>query len=357
MNQHGLQRPSKSHSIALISIIVVGALLLLAGLMHVLNNKPVQLVKEITVYCAHDMTYSEPILAQFTKDTGIKVNAKYDTEATKSLGLTEAIIKEKDNPRCDVFWNNEILGTLDLQSRGLLMPYIGEGYKRIPAAFKDINGNWVGFAARLRVWIINTNLITPTPQAIEVMMENPVLDRIAIAKPLYGTTRTHYTALWQTMGADELKAWHQEMIDRKIVVAQSNGQTKNLVAQGNCTIGWTDTDDFFEAKDEGKPVAMLPYRLAKTNQTICIPNTVMMIKGCPNPQLAKLFIDYLVSAKIETQLSRSSARQIPLGPVDESQLSDEVKQLKVWAAEGYPLMEMDPARQPALDWLKAEYLQ
>jgi iron(III) transport system substrate-binding protein len=189
------------------------------------------------------------------------------------------------------------------------------------------------------------------------MMENQLLDHVTIAKPLYGTTRTHYTTLWQTMGGEKLKAWHQEILNRKLVFAQSNGQTKNLVAQGNCTVGWTDTDDYFEAKDDGKPVAMLPYRLDKTNQTICIPNTLMMIKGCPHPAQAKLLIDYLASAKIETQLSQSTARQIPLGPVDESQLSDDVKQLKVWAADGYPLTQLEPARQPALDWLKSEYLQ
>lgn len=357
MLPNSLQSPSKSQSLTVTIIIIIGGLLLLAGLAFVLNNKPATVHKEMTVYCAHDSVYAEPILKQFEAETGIKVNIRFDTEATKSLGLTELLIREKDTPRCDVFWNNEILGTLDLQSRDLLQPYFGEGYKRIPAAFKAPNGQWVGFAARLRVWIINTNLISPTPQAIEVMMGNESLDRVTIAKPLYGTTRTHYTTLWKTMGGEKLKAWHQQLKDRQLVFAQSNSQTKNLVAQGNCTIGWTDTDDFFEAKDAGKPVAMLPYRLKKTNQTICIPNTVMIIKNCPHPDLAKQLVDYLVSAKIQTQLSKSSARQIPLGPVDQTQLSDDVKQLKVWAADGYPLNELKDVRQPALNWLKSEYLQ
>lgn len=358
MNQHGLQSPSKSHSIAITIITIIAGFAIVCGLFYVMTNAgDTKIVREMTVYCAHDSAYSEPILKQFEKETGIKVNIKFDTEATKSLGLTEQLIREKNTPRCDVFWNNEILGTLDLQSRGILQPYIGQGFKRIPDAFKDVNGLWVGFAARLRVWIINTSLITPTPQAIEVIMEKENLDRATIAKPLYGTTRTHYTTLWQTMGEENLKAWHQEMKDRGLIFAQSNGQTKNLVTQGNCTLGWTDTDDFFEAKDAGSPVEMLPYRLAKTNKTICIPNTVMMIRDCPHPELAQKLIDYLVSEKIEVQLSKSSARQIPLGSVDESQLSDEVKQLKVWAAEGYPLMELDSARQGALEWLKSEYLQ
>ena len=121
-------------------------------------------------------------------------------------------------------------------------------------------------------------------------------------------------------------------------------------------MGWTDTDDFFQAKDAKLPVDMLPYRLDKTNQTICIPNTVMMIRNCPNPELAQKLIDYLVSEKIELQLSQSTARQIPLGPIDKAKLSEDVKRLKTWAADGYPLINMAPSRQDALDWLKAEYL-
>ncbi|MBL4699688.1 MAG: hypothetical protein JKX85_00380, partial [Phycisphaeraceae bacterium] len=148
-----------------------------------------------------------------------------------------------------------------------------------------------------------------------------------------------------------------DLLDRELIIAQSNGQTKNLVAQSHCAIGWTDTDDYFQAKDSGRPVAMLPFRMSLTKQTLCIPNTVMAIKNAPNPHLAKIFIDYLVSEKVELRLSRSAARQIPLGPVDESKLSDEVKQLKIWAEDGSPLIELQSARQPALDWLKSEYLQ
>ena len=38
------------------------------------------------------------------------------------------------------------------------------------------------------------------------------------------------------------------------------------------------TDDYFEAKDAGKPVAFEPARL-DTGATICIPNTVAIVRG------------------------------------------------------------------------------
>ncbi len=36
----------------------------------------------------------------------------YDTESTKTIGLTNKIRAERSRPRCEVFWNNEILNTL-----------------------------------------------------------------------------------------------------------------------------------------------------------------------------------------------------------------------------------------------------
>src|SRR5688572_23576024 len=65
----------------------------------------------LVVYCAHDSVYSESILRGFEKRTGIPVSIRFDSEATKSLGLEEMLLREKDRPRCDVFWNNGPLGT------------------------------------------------------------------------------------------------------------------------------------------------------------------------------------------------------------------------------------------------------
>ena len=118
--------------------ILILAALALAWLYH--RSGPPRL----TVYCAHDAIYAESILRDFTRQTGIPVATRYDTEATKSLGLTELLVREKAAPRCDVFWNNELLGTLDLQEKGILAAYRGLGWERIPANFKDAD------VARLR---------------------------------------------------------------------------------------------------------------------------------------------------------------------------------------------------------------
>ncbi len=233
----------------------------------------------LVVYCAHDSIYSETILREFERRTGIPLSIRFDTEATKSLGLVELIFHERDHPSCDVFWNNEVLGTLRLCDAGLLLPYRGTGYARIPAEFKDPAGRWVGFAARLRVYIGNAvRLPSLNDSSVSQALAGPRLDRIAIAKPLYGTTLTQYAVLWRHWGRDRLIAWHRDCQRRGIIQGAGNAAVKDLVAQGACDLGFTDTDDFFEAKDDGKPVAMLPYQL-DTGETILIPNTVSIVRG------------------------------------------------------------------------------
>ncbi len=310
----------------------------------------------LIVYCAHDSVYAESVLRQFERKTGIPVAIRYDTEATKSLGLVELLVREKSAPRCDVFWNNELLGIMDLKEKGVLQPYKGEGYNRIPATFKDADGYWTGFAARLRVFILNTKKVEAKEEIVRQRLEGGDLSQAAIAKPLFGTTLTHYSVLWHLLGGEAVKQWHHNARARGIRELGGNAQTMRVVADGVCAIGYTDTDDFFVAKDESKPVAMLPATVGD-GRTLCIPNTVAIIKGTRRQQDAQLLVDFLLSAESELALARSQARQIPLGPVDESALSDDVRQLRRWAERGYPLTDLGAARAACLQWLKSEYVK
>jgi iron(III) transport system substrate-binding protein len=349
MNRPRRSESGKAATGLLVTAVVVGVFLLAYAVVWRRTSDP------LVVYCAHDSVYSDAVLRDFESSTGVAVAPKYDTEATKSLGLVELLIREKERPRCDVFWNNELLGTLQLQAEGVLQSYKGRGYERIPQAFKDPDGHWVGFGARLRVYIVNTDRLDPTERAVGQTLDGD-LSRVAIAKPIYGTTLTHYTVLWDLLGESGLKEWHADLRERGVLEATGNAHVKNLVAQGTCDLGFTDTDDYFVARDEGRPVAVLPIRLPD-GSTICIPNTVCIIKGTRRPGDAQRLVDYLLSAECELALARSKSRQIPLGPADEAGLPPEVRELKEWAAAGVRLAGLGPARTACLTWLKQEYVQ
>ena len=309
--------------------------------------------ESLVVYCSHDAIHAEKILRDFEKRSGIPVAIRYDTEATKSLGLIELLVREKDAPRCDVFWSNELLGMSDLAHREILLSYKGPGWTRMPERFRDPDGAWTGFAARMRVVIYNPQRVTASQ-----ISERPAgeLSRFAMAKPLYGTTLTHYTVLWQTLGADGLKAWHKESRARGLLELNGNAAVKDAVAEGVCDLGFTDTDDFFDARDDGKTVAVEPVRLAD-KRTIVIPNSVAIIRGTRRENEGRRLVDFLLSEETELALSRSKSRQIPLGPVPPDQLPAEVRELAEWAKDGIDLRPLSPARAACLEWLKLEYLR
>jgi iron(III) transport system substrate-binding protein len=316
----------------------------------------------VNVYCAHDAIFADAVFEEFTRQSGIRVDVTYDTEATKSLSLVNRLKLERDHPQCDVFWNNEQVGTMDLAGDGVLASYKGSGYQRIPAIYKDPEGRWAGFAARMRVWIINTTHVQPSrDQVVRFFNEHP--DRAAIANPLYGTTLTQFSILWQLWGPDRVKSWRADLRKRGLKELAGNAPVKDAVAAGVCDVGWTDTDDFFEAADDKKPVAMLPVLVseerlgARAPSSIVIPNTVGLVRGCQHKQEGQQLIDYLLSAENELALARSKARQIPLGPVDEEKVTAEVRDLARSVPQGYDLRTLEAARRECVEWLKSESLR
>jgi iron(III) transport system substrate-binding protein len=307
----------------------------------------------LVVYCAHDAVFAEEILRDFERRTGIPLEIRFDTEATKSLGLVNLIRRERNHPRCDVFWNNELLGTVELAQEGLLEPYQGSGWSRLPERFRDPDGYWVGFGARLRVWIVNTTALPADEEAILTAFELET-GRGAIAMPMFGTTLTHYAALHRAWGLDRLRDWHREVRRRGLREVAGNAHVKDLVASGHCDFGWTDTDDVFVALDAHAPVDLLPIRI--DGKTLAIPNTAAIVRGTRQRAAAERLIDFLASAETELALARSRARQIPLGAVDEARLPTEVRRLRTWAEDSLDLRELVADRRAVLTWLRAEYV-
>ena len=171
---------------------------------------------EVVVYTALDSEFSVPIFAQFTKQTGIAVLPKFDAESTKTVGLAEAIAAEGRRPRCDVFWNNEILHTLRLKQKGLLEAYVPPIAKNYPASDRDSQGFWHGFAARARVLVVNTKLVgeKERPASILDLADPKWRGRAGMAKPLFGTTATQAACLFAVWGDRRAKEFFRAETQR-----------------------------------------------------------------------------------------------------------------------------------------------
>ena len=273
--------------------------------------------REVIVYTALDSEFSEPVFGDFTTQTGIDVRPKFDTESTKTVGLVQAIMAERDRPRCDLFWNNEILNTLRLERRGLLEVYRSPIAEKYPAMYRSADGFWHGFAARARVLVVNTELVPEAqrPTSIHDLIDPKWQGKAGIAKPLFGTTATHAACLFAHWGDDPAKEFFQKLKANDVQVLSGNKQVAVSVAAGRLAFGLTDTDDAIIEVEKGMPIAMVyPDQGEQGLGTLFIPNTLAVVKGGPNGQSARRLLDYLLSPAVETKLAVGESAQIPLNP-------------------------------------------
>lgn len=280
---------------------------------------------EVVVYVALDREFSEPILADFERDTGIKVLASYDGESTKTVGLTNQLLAERDRPRCDVFWNNEILNTLRLEEAGVLAAYRAPAAPHFPPQFVSSDGLWHGFAARVRVLIVNTQRVSPDemPTSILDLVDPKWKGQVGIAKPLFGTTATHAACLFEHWGDDEAQSFFLKLKENATVLS-GNKQVALAVASGELAFGLTDTDDaYIEQAIKGMPVKIVfPDQGDDQMGTLFIPNTLAIINHGPHGEHARKLVDYLLTVAVEERLAQADGAQFPLH--DEAKITSPV---------------------------------
>jgi iron(III) transport system substrate-binding protein len=270
-------------------------------------------MNEVTVYVSTDRVFSEPILKAFEEKTSVKVNAVYDTEETKSTGLANRLLAEKGNPQADVFWSNEPVRTLVLKNRGVLAPYKSPDADGISDTFKDPDGYWTGFSARLRVIVYNTNLVKPedAPGSVFDLVGPKWRGQVVIADPRFGTTSFHVAAIYAELGDERADEFFQKLKANGVKIVAANSIVLDAVARGELKAGLTDTDDVNVALEDKRPVAMvLPDR--DGIGVPVMPNMVSLIAGAPHSDAGRKLIDYLLSPEVEKLLAESEAVQIPL---------------------------------------------
>lgn len=271
---------------------------------------------QVIVFCALDRSFSESQLQSFTEQTKIAVQPKFDTESTKTVGLANQILEQADRGVCDVFWNNEILHTLRLERAGRLVPFEFAEAANFPAEFRSPTGHWYGLAARARVLIVNTQLVRDPaqyPRSIRDSIDPKWRGQVCLAKPLFGTTATHFAVLYQSWGSERFGEFLAQLEANEVGILSGNRQVAADVAAGKYAWGWTDTDDYHVEKLEGSPVAMVyPDQAPDGLGCLLLPNTIAIIKGGKNPTQAQAMLKHVLAGPVEAALAQSPSAQFPL---------------------------------------------
>ena len=271
---------------------------------------------ELVVYSALDREFSQPILEDLGEELQIEVRVKYDQESNKTVGLATELIETQKQPKADIFWNNEILHTLRLESLGLLEPISEADLSRFPKAYRSPTGQWCGFAARARVLIVNTDLLPDPalrPNSIRDLADKKWAQKCTMARPVFGTSATHAAVLLSTLGDEQGMQLLKDMTSNAVLQG-GNKQVAQKVAAGQFAFGLTDTDDAMIEAERGEPVAIVfPDQLDNQFGTLLIPNTLAILKNGPNPGRAQQMVKRLLESDIESRLAAGDSAQLPLG--------------------------------------------
>ena len=270
------------------------------------RSKPA--AQTVVLYTSVDEPVARQILNDFTKQTGIAVDARYDTEATKSVGLSERIRAEKANPQCDVWWGNEIFLTINLANDGCLAAYDSPSAADVPAKFKDAEHRWTANGMRVRVLAVRAEH-SKAPEGflklkgIEGLTDPTLKDQIVMARPVAGTTTGHVAALYQVWGDAKADAYFKALHDNGIKLLGGNSMVPQAVGGDQAWAGLTDNDDVADAVEQKLNVmAGIPDQGEGGLGTLAMPTTVALVAGRPQSDAAKKLIDYLLSKDVEQKL-------------------------------------------------------
>ena len=287
----------------------------------------------VTVYASADQDVAQPVFDRFERETGIHVDAKFDTEATKTTGLANTLRAERSRPRADVFWSNEQAANVALAAEQVTEPFRVAGASASasaaasvadawPAQWRDREGRWFAFAGRARVIVYAPDRVALPPETWTQLIAPRWRGKIAMADPRFGTTRSHLGAMkayWDTHAMPGYYEAFAEGLAENMprILPSGNAGVIDAVARGEADIGLTDTDDVFAAQARGLKLAMVFPRHASDpgtvgGGTLAIPNTVAVVAGCPHPDAARRFVEFMLAPETERELARMPAHHAPL---------------------------------------------
>lgn len=266
------------------------------------------------LYCSVDAQFARDVLAEYERRTGQRVRVIFDTEAAKTTGLVQRILDEAGQPGADIFWSSEIFNTILLARRGRLATYDSPSAADIPARYRNGEHRWTAFGLRARVLAFNAALLGPDveePKHWEDLADTFWSPRLAMANPLFGTTRGHVAAMFALWGPERARKFLQALADHGTAIVDGNSNAVRAVLSGDRAVAMTDTDDVIVARKQ-EPRLQMSFPDLGDGGTLLIPNTVALVEGGRQVDAAKRLYDFLVSADVERLLAKSESANFPV---------------------------------------------
>jgi iron(III) transport system substrate-binding protein len=257
--------------------------------------------------------------------------------------LQTRIRTEKDSPKADIFIGGDSAFHDTLGKEDLLVPYISPNAATVDAAFKDAAGYWTGWYLGIFGLVLNTDrwasemADVAKPTTWEDLLNPALAGKLDMPDPV--KTGGGYICLATQVfryDRDEeqamafMKALHAN-IGQYVGTAP---QGIELVGQGQFLAGPNWGHDILTAASKGQPVEFIAP--TPTGNEI---GGVSIVKGGPNTEAAKMFVDWVLTpdaAALNVQLSNRLSVLPSIPPAPGAPTLDQVSLVaydRQWAAD------------------------
>ena len=260
----------------------------------------------VVVYSPHDADPLNAGINEFMeKYPGIKV----EVVAAGTGELLNRIKAEAANPIADVIWGG---GADSLAAfKEYFQPYVCANDAVIAEQYKDPDDLWIGESPLPMVIFYNKALLEkdgiPVPTGWNDLLNPALKGKIAYCLPSKsGSAYTQLVTMILGHGGKE-DGWKfieqlYANLDGKMV--DSSGKCHKMVKDGEFAVGLTLEKSAVQYKNDDTVGFIYPQ-----DGTSAVPDGVAMIKNCPNPENAKLFIDYVTSYDCQKRQSEDWGRR------------------------------------------------
>lgn len=275
---------------------LAGACMLLATPLAALAQE-----KVLNLYTARHYQTDEALYRNFTEKTGIRINRIEGQEDP----LLERIRNEGANSPADVFITVDIGRLWRAQQAGVFAPVTSKVLaSRIPANYRDPNGEWFGFSARARVIVFNKTTVKPGDMTrYEELADPKWKGRVCTRSSGHVYNLSLVSSLIVHDGAARTEQWARG-VAANLARAPKGGDTDQLkaVAAGECDIAIANTYYLARllksSKPEDKAVADKLGVVWPNQSSQGVHMNVSgggMLRHAPNKEAAVKFLEYLAS--------------------------------------------------------------
>lgn len=273
---------------------------------------PAVAAEKLTLYCSVEIEWCQLMVAEFEKRSGIKV-----AMTRKSSGETFAQIKaEASNPKGDVWWGGTGDPHLQAAEEGLTQEYkspklseLGKWSRNQAAASGHrtvgIYMGGLGFG-------YNTELLKakglPAPKCWGDLIKPAFKGEVQMANPnssgtAYTTLATMVQLFGEKKGFEYMQALHRNINQ----YTKSGSAPIKAAARGETTIGIVFMHDAVKQAVKGFPITVV----APCEGTGYEIGSMSVIKGARNPDSAKKWADFALTADVQSLMVKAKAYQVP----------------------------------------------